>query len=553
NLTIRQLLNGTGGLWDYATDEKFYSDSITDYLSGSNKDWQPEDLITYAFDKPLFSGERSTEEWTYTNTGNVIAALIAEEATGETFKQILNEEILKPLGLKNTFFSVEDVSLEERARGYEDIFTADGNLAQDGILEEYSSTEAVAYGDGSIVSTSEDVAIFFNSLASGELLSPESTAEIFNYVNAENSAGNNLKFGLGVFAREYPWGETRSMTGADFGYTSEVDYFLDSDTTISVLINSGSIGDYLANNSSRSDLVRQAYKSSIANTLNLNDDSAIDGTQNKDSLIGTSNNDIINGDDSDDTLQGAEGLDALDGGIGNDLIGGSQGDDILFGKEGEDSLNGGEDHDFLNGGENSDRLDGQAGDDSLVGGDGNDAIDGGADSDVLDGGTGNDELSDRQGSNTLYGNDGDDLLFAGMEDDALYGDVGSDRILAAAGNDQLFGGSGNDQLDGGVGDDNLIGGEGNDIITGLAGKDTLAGDQGSDRFSLSLEGSATITDFTPGEDFLVLPENISFADLEFIQGQGDNAANTLVTFESETIAVFENVDYTNISQSDFVT
>ena len=248
NLTIRQLLNGTGGLWDYLNgDDEFISDFLTDYLSGVDRDWQPEDLVAYAFDKPLFSGGRSSEIWTYTNTGNVIAALIAQEATDKPFKQILAEEILSPLGLNNTFFTTEDVSLEHRARGYQDVFTADSNLGQDGILEDYSviNTE-IAYGPGSIVSSAEDVARFFDSLASGDLLSKESTAQIFDYVETGFELGSTefrlAQFGLGVYPTKLPWGETRSMAGGIPGYESRVNYFQGSDTTISVLVNQSGSG-----------------------------------------------------------------------------------------------------------------------------------------------------------------------------------------------------------------------------------------------------------------------------------------------------------------------
>ena len=529
NLTIRQLLNGTGGLYDYVNNEEFAADVIANYQSGSNRDWQPEDLIAYAFSKPLFSGANSTEQWTYTNTGNVIAALIAEKAIGKPFKEILAEEILEPLGLKNTFFTTEEVNIEERARGYDDIFTADGNLGQDGVLEDYTFLDTDwAYGDGSIVASSEDVARFFQALASGELLSPESTAEIFNYVNTgferDDSEFPLEQFGLGVFPRDYPWSETRSMNGGLPGYTSDVDYFLDDDLTISVLVNQGQ----------RSGLVRKAYTASVANAMGLDDDSAINGTE------------------ANDTLTGKEGLDALDGGAGNDRIEGNLDDDILFGKEGNDLLYGGEDNDFINGGADSDRLYGNTGNDSLVGGEGHDTLNGGVGSDVIDGGTGNDELTDTEGSNSLYGNDGDDLLFAGMEDDALYGDAGQDLLQSGAGNDQLFGGVGDDELNGEDGDDNLIGGEGNDTIAGLSGADTLTGNAGSDRFILSTEGTDIITDFTMGEDLLELPENASFSDLKIVRGQEDNANNTFINFESETLAVLNNIDAANISQSDLV-
>jgi Ca2+-binding RTX toxin-like protein len=137
-------------------------------------------------------------------------------------------------------------------------------------------------------------------------------------------------------------------------------------------------------------------------------------------------------------------------------------------------------------------------------------------------------------------------LFAGIEEDVLYGDAGSDRLEANRGNDRVFGGVGNDELYGGEGDDNLIGGEGNDLITGLSGNDTLTGDTGSDRFMLSIQGTDIITDFTTGEDSLELPKNISFSDLEIVRGQGDNAADTFITFDSETLAILNNTNATEI-------
>ena len=487
NLTIRQLLNGTGGLWDYFNlDGEFLPDFFADYVAGSNRDWQPEDLVAYAFGKPAFSaGLGSTEQWTYTNTGNLIAALIAEEATGETFKQILNEEILEPLGLNNTFFTTEDVSLNELAKGYDDILK-DGDIGQDGNLEDYTAVNtAISYGNGSIVSSAEDVAAFFDALASGDLLSPESTAQIFNYVNTGSDGGrtglDEFEFGLGVYPRILPWGETRSMDGSQFGYVSQVDYFQDSDTTISILANRGLLGN------SQTELVIEAYKASIANTLGLSDGSAIDGTETDNYLTGTSNNDLINGRDGNDILVGRKGLDALDGGKGDDFLSAGAGNDYLFGKEGDDFLAGGKDDDFLNGGIGEDLLQGDKGSDYLVGADGQDTLFGGQGDDLIDGGADNDFIKDTNGNNSLFGNAGDDLLFAGQGDDALYGDAGSDRLLANRGNDRLFGG------------------EGNDILTGGSGSDTLSGGINDDLFVFNSfdEGVDTITDFSVGDDTLV--------------------------------------------------
>ena len=43
-----------------------------------------------------------------------------------------------------------------------------------------------------------------------------------------------------------------------------------------------------------------------------------------------------------------------------------------------------------------------------------------------------------------------------------------------------------------------------------------------------------------------------FRNLEIVRGQEDNADNTLVNFESETLAILNDIDAANISQSDLV-
>ena len=44
----------------------------------------------------------------------------------------------------------------------------------------------------------------------------------------------------------------------------------------------------------------------------------------------------------------------------------------------------------------------------------------------------------------------------------------------------------------------------------------------------------------------------SFKDLDIVRGQEDNADDTFINFESETLAVLNNINAANISQSDLV-
>lgn len=147
--------------------------------------------------------------------------------------------------------------------------------------------------------------------------------------------------------------------------------------------------------------------------------------------------------------------------------------------------------DWIRGYGSDDALDGREGDDALEGAAGHDTLTGGLGNDALDGDLGADLLRGNQGSDTLAGWQGNDILEGGADDDVLDGLVGSDVLLGGAGNDALHGYSGRDTLVGGAGDD------------------TLTGGVGADRFVLNtLEGTDSITDFTPGLDKIAINKGV---------------------------------------------
>lgn len=113
------------------------------------------------------------------------------------------------------------------------------------------------------------------------------------------------------------------------------------------------------------------------------------------------------------------------------------------------------------------------------------------------GGAGNDTINGDALDNTITGNDGNDILSG-------YG--GNDNIVGGNGNDTLVGGLGNDTLQGGEGDDALSGTLGSDLITGGNGSDRFIFNTGSP-FDRSVIGTAQITDFTRGQDKIVLDKS----------------------------------------------
>lgn len=203
-----------------------------------------------------------------------------------------------------------------------------------------------------------------------------------------------------------------------------------------------------------------------------------DATGADDDTMGT-------GDDTGNDPTGSDGPTASDdvapaGTEAADALFGTAGGDTILGLGGDDTINGGDGFDLIEGGAGSDRLSGGLGQDTLLGGTGFDTLDGGDGADFMDGG------------------EDDDILVGGTGSDTLQGGLGADFIEGGSGNDVLFGASE------GVTDaaaDTLLGGSGDDVIF-LDTGDIGSGNTGADTFHIV--GSATITDFDPLEDMLVV-------------------------------------------------
>ncbi|MCT7960590.1 DUF4347 domain-containing protein [Laspinema sp. D1] len=278
----------------------------------------------------------------------------------------------------------------------------------------------------------------------------------------------------------------------------------------------------------------------------------------RDVIFGNRGNDLINGNEGEDTIYSGKDDDIAYGGKDNDLIYGDLGSDILMGDQGDDSLFGGTSdpnvpdiggRDLIYGGDGNDFINGNQGDDTLHGGNGNDTIHGGKDHDIVCGSAGDDLLFGDLGDDTLYGEDGNDTMRGGIGSDAPIGSVGDRDFLCAgtgddwlegnAGNDTLIGGSGNDTLYGGKDDDLLYGGDGEDFLSGDLGNDTLTGGAGRDRFVVqSGSGTDTIADFTPGEDWFVLGEGLTFNLLNFFSSN----CGTAIALGDEILAIAKGIE-----------
>ena len=187
DITVRMLLNHTSGVPEYNSDPEYVSLVIQHPLIVH----KIEDCLKYlADDSPQFPpGSR----YKYTNTNYLLLAMIADALTGDHSLYIA-ENILKPLGLKNTYYRNDPdyLNYEKLVDSYWDVLNT-GFPAN--ITQMQRANVASLKGDDGIVCTPTDAVLFLKGLMEGRLLKESSLELMKSWVN--NESGNPV-YGMGL-------------------------------------------------------------------------------------------------------------------------------------------------------------------------------------------------------------------------------------------------------------------------------------------------------------------------------------------------------------------
>jgi len=156
--------------------------------------------LEFALDLP--ASFEPDEGYEYSNTNYLLLRQIIEKVIGYSHEQYIKEEILMPLGLTDTFFSIKEVDLDDVMSGY-----------YVGYDEDFKARE---YG---MLATAEDVGIFLRALNDGSIFK-EGEQEIYSAIY------------------EYEHG------GLVVGYQSLAEYHEDIDTVVVQFINTTDFEGY---------------------------------------------------------------------------------------------------------------------------------------------------------------------------------------------------------------------------------------------------------------------------------------------------------------------
>ena len=207
-VTLGQALQHTGGLPDYIRTEAFVK-RLTGDLGGYIS---PAEIVGFVRDHPLEFAPGS--QYRYSDTDNIVAALMAEAATGKSYEQLLAEVVYGPLGLSHTSLPRTPALPRPYLHGYE---------VEPGKKPEDVSTllnPAGAWASGGIVSTPREVGRFFRAYVAGRFVSPAIRAAQGQFRPGSSSPlgpGRN-DAGLGIFRYQTRCGTVFGHTGSFPGY-----------------------------------------------------------------------------------------------------------------------------------------------------------------------------------------------------------------------------------------------------------------------------------------------------------------------------------------------
>lgn len=226
-LTIRNLMRHSSGVSRYVFNDEFLAAALAD----ADRQWKPEELLTYVFDQePLF--EPGTD-FAYSDTNYILLAMVLEKISGQSLYELIDKNVLKPHKLKRISPQVNR-KMKGLIPGYnsdEDKFYP-GKVTVNG---EYKYNVQFEWAGGGYIMNPQDLARAGKLIYEGQMFDPSLMDEFLDGVDAKKLRG---QWGLGVHIMDTSMGKALGHSGFFPGYITNMLYLVDYKIAIAVQVNS---------------------------------------------------------------------------------------------------------------------------------------------------------------------------------------------------------------------------------------------------------------------------------------------------------------------------
>jgi D-alanyl-D-alanine carboxypeptidase len=196
NITVRQLLNHTSGVFDYLADEEYMAKYgyTPAFLKHRFETRTPETAVTVAMKHaPLFAPGTG---FSYSNTNYVLAALVMEKAGDRTYEQEVRQRIIKPLKLRGTYMPGNTSHMPNpSSRGYAKLSL---DPAATKLYDVTLQNASQSWADGDMISNAGDLNRFFRALLGGKVLPPQQLKAMKTLAPDPSSPDGSSGYGLGL-------------------------------------------------------------------------------------------------------------------------------------------------------------------------------------------------------------------------------------------------------------------------------------------------------------------------------------------------------------------
>jgi len=219
---VRHLLQHTSGVPDFVLLPGFEA-----MEQGAPERHTRADLFTLFRDRPLAFAPGAG--WAYSNSNYTLLGLVVEAASRSTYARFVEDDLVRPLGLLDTFSCDARVDGSGRARGYS---------LQDGrIVPAPFFNPNTAVGDGGICSTAVDLVRWMHALASGAAVGRESWSRMSS--GSPLADGFRPDYGFGLNLGGFDGRDRLGHSGHAPGFTATLGFYPDDDLVVAVLTNQG--------------------------------------------------------------------------------------------------------------------------------------------------------------------------------------------------------------------------------------------------------------------------------------------------------------------------
>lgn len=227
-ITIHHLLSHTSGLPPFWTREFVRQHGRNEF----DRDY---------FVKTFCSGDLEFEPGTgsrYSDTNYYLLGRIIEKVRGKTYAQAKEEDLFKPLGMKNSGYYSHEKIIHRRASGY--------IKTRRGYRNSPFNNREIVDAAGASYTTVEDLFLYDQALYTDKVLSKKYRDMLFKtYAPSHLSRRFNMDFGYGWYLGKVPIGQSKDSLlvahagGNNAGFTAVIYRLMKNKNFIAILTNAG--------------------------------------------------------------------------------------------------------------------------------------------------------------------------------------------------------------------------------------------------------------------------------------------------------------------------